>query len=245
MRRIAAVTLDLWDTLVQEYPGGSEKVARARIARMSELLGRSGVVHSLDELERAYARTGEFLEMTWSKRRDMPSRDQVLFMLSCLDDKLAGKLDRGVLAEIEDAYCAGILSNPPMLLSGAKDALSDLKDRGYRLGLISNTGRTPGSMLRTVMRDMGIAEYFDVMTFSNEILVRKPAESAFRLTLEKLKCAPKASVHVGDDPDSDIAGARAVGMRAMQVLRQGVMRSPLADGHVKSLHEVADVIEGL
>lgn len=245
MRRIVAVTIDLWDTLVQEVPGGSRRVAEARIAKIEEILARSGIAHSIDELEAAYEKTGAFLELTWSKRRDMTTRDQVLFMLSCLDDKLAGKLEKGVLADVEAAYAEGILVNPPIMLPGAREAVRSIKEHGYRLGLISNTGRTPGSMLRKVMGDMGIAEPFDTMTFSNEVLVRKPAESAFRLTLERLGSIPKASVHVGDDPDADVAGAQGVGMHAIQIVRKGARRAPRADACIESLIEVADRIDGL
>ncbi len=245
MRRIAAVTVDLWDTLVQEHPGGSQKVASARIAKMGALLESSGIVHTEEEFKRAYAGTGDFLEMTWSKMRDVTSKDQVLFMLSCLDDKLAGKLEKHVLEDLESAYSEGILTNPPRLLPGAKEGLYDLKERGYKLGLISNTGRTPGAILRRVMGEMGIGEVFEVMTFSNETLVRKPAESAFRVTYERLRASPRACVHVGDDPEADIAGARAAGLHAIQILRRGIAESPLADDHASTLPEAVERIARL
>ena len=245
MRKISAVTFDLWDTLIQEYPDRTEKVARGRTDRIRELLERKGIVHSQAEIQTAYVNTGKFLYLTWSKRRDMDTRDQVLFMLSSLDDKLAARLEKEDLAEVERIYGSGLLENPPRLLPGAKDVLRSVSARGYRIGLISNTGRTPGSVLRVMLDQMGILDFFDTTTFSNEILVRKPAESAFRVTLEKLRAVPKAAVHVGDSEESDIRGAKTVGMYAIQILSKGETGSKLADAHVKSLDSVADSIERL
>ena len=202
-------------------------------------------MHSVEELESAYAETGEFLEMTWGKKRDMPIKDQVLFMLSSVDDKLAGKLVNKELAEIESIYAESILDNPPMLLPGADEALKSVKEKGYKIGLISNTGRTPGSALRTMMGRMGILGYFDTTTFSNEILIRKPSEGMFRVTLDKLNVIPKAAVHVGDDPDSDIEGAKRAGMHAIQFVAVGETPSKAADGHIRSLDQVVERIERL
>jgi putative hydrolase of the HAD superfamily len=245
MRKITAVTFDLWDTLIQERPGGSDRVARLRIEGIASLLSARGIVHELGELESAYAETGDFLQTTWGKKRDMPVRDQVLFMLSSFDDKLASKLAEKELAEIERIYAESILDNPPMLLPGANDLLTSVREKGFRIGLISNTGRTPGSVLRVVMSRMGILEYFATTTFSNETLVRKPSDGIFRVTLDRLKVLPMAAVHIGDDAESDVAGAKKIGMRAIHLVADGGPHSKLADGHVRSLDQVVDRIERL
>ncbi len=245
MRKIAAVIFDLWDTLIQERPGGNEKVARLRIERIADILTKRGAVHSPEEIRLAYNRTGEFLELAWSKRRDMPVRDQVLFMLNCVDGKLSRRIGREGFGEVQKVYEESLLDNPPLLLPGAKEALGAVRSRGYKMGLISNTGRTPGRVLRVVMDRMDISECFNAMTFSDEILVRKPAEKAFRTTLDRLKILPKAAVHVGDDADKDVLGARKAGMRTIQVLANGEERSEVADFVVGSLAEVPDRLDAL
>ncbi len=245
MKKIAAVTFDLWDTLIQERPRGTHEVAKARIADIVRILEASGFAHTEDELRLAYDNSAAFLDLTWSKRRDLTLRDQVLFLLNCVDGKLVGKLRGQELEAIEKAYAEGILKNPPMLLPGAKDALSAVKASGYRMGLISNTGRTPGSVLRMLMQDMGILQQFDVTTFSNELLVRKPEEAIFRRTLDGLRTLPKATVHVGDSPEHDIKGAKGVGMYAIQIVEDGLGGSDAADAHTSSLGEVLGRIQGL
>jgi putative hydrolase of the HAD superfamily len=245
MKRFAAVTFDLWDTLIQEYPGGAQKVAKLRVRRVGDILASKGLTHSEEEIRAAYDKTGDFLALTWGKARDMPVRDHVLFMVTCIDDKLGSKLSGADLADIERAYVESILDQPPRILPGARKALADVRANGYKLGLISNTGRTPGSVLRTIMKDMGILEFFDVATFSNEILVRKPAEGAFRSTLDRLKVVPRAAVHVGDDVENDVAGAKRAGMKTVQVALRSEKRYPAADGYATALDKLAETIEGL
>jgi len=245
MRRISAVTFDLWDTLIQEIPGGSDKVASVRIEGMQRYLEERGLSHTREEIASAYAKTADFLNLLWSKKRDMPVRDQVLFLLASVDAKLMGKLSPLDLAAIEDVYCRGILVHPPVLLPGAAELLKTLRSKRFRIGLISNTGRTPGSTLRAVMENMGILQYFDTTTFSNETLVRKPSEEMFTITLDRLKVNATAAVHVGDDPTNDILGARSAGMRTIHVVSEGETPSELADAHAHSLSEVVERIDRL
>lgn len=245
MKKIAGVTFDLWDTLIQEYPGGALIVAKARVDGIMRILEKCGIGCSERDVALAYAKSGDFLEMTWSKKRDMPVRDHLLFLLSCVDDKLTGRLRAEDLTDIEDAYSNALFQMPPRLLPGAKEALKSVKSRGYKVGLISNTGRTPGTTLRAVMGNLGILHYFDAMTFSNEILVRKPAETAFWTTLEKMKVHPRASVHIGDDPEKDVRGAKEIGMRTIQVVPRGGQKCESADSHVRSMHEVSETIGDL
>lgn len=245
MKKIAAVTFDLWDTLIQENPGGSARVADIRVDRIGSILSSKGLAHTKDEMLAAHEKTGQFLQLVWSKRRDMAVRDQVLFMLSSIDDRLTGKLSEHDLNEVERAYTDSLLDNPPRLLPGARDALEDVRSKGYRLGLISNTGRTPGSTLRVLMDRMGILKQFEATTFSNEIKIRKPAEGAFKITLERLRAVPKAAVHIGDDPESDVAGAKMAGMRAIQIVPTGGPKAESADRHAESLASISALIEKL
>lgn len=245
MRKVIAATFDLWDTMIKEVPGGSERVASLRIHRIADLLEEIGRPHDVSEIEEAHRKTGTFLELTWGKARDMPARDHVLFMLSCIECRLPGKMTEEDISRVERIYSDSILDHPPELLPGAKDALRAVWEKGYRLGLISNTGKTPGSTLRTLMGRMGILEFFEATTFSNEIMVRKPAEGAFRVTLEQLRTNAKAAVHVGDDPENDMAAAKSFGMLAIQVMNHAKGPAEEADFRVQSMADVPGAIEDL
>jgi putative hydrolase of the HAD superfamily len=175
----------------------------------------------------------------------MDVRDQVLFMLSCIECRLPSKLSHEDFSEIERVYSASMLEAQPVLMPMARETLEELRGEGYRMGLISNTGRTPGSSLRTIMEGLGLLGFFEVTTFSNEVLVRKPAEAIFRITLDGLKVPARSTIHIGDDPESDIMGARRYGMAAIQVHSSRAGRSEMADAYVISLEEVPEALRSL
>jgi HAD superfamily hydrolase (TIGR01549 family) len=93
--------------------------------------------------------------------------------------------------------------------------LDALRARGLKLGLLSNTGRD---------LDVFVAHHairVDAILTSRIHGKTKPHETIFRAMLDKLAVAPDAAVMVGDDPDDDVGGARAVGMEAWLVDREG------------------------
>jgi len=214
---LRAVTFDLWQTLLLDTPEGLRRARAGRIRGIHEALSRHGLVVELDTVDRAYDAVGQTLETVWATRRDAGPRRHVRLLLECLG------LDGGVSAEgalmdtLEDAYCLPILSAMPILNAGAREVLETLQARGLRLALICNTGRTPGKMLRLVLERLGLADFLRVVSFSDEVGLRKPHPEIFHRTLSALDTAPAEAAHVGDDVSTDVAGARGVGMRAIHL----------------------------
>ncbi len=99
------------------------------------------------------------------------------------------------------------------LFEDALPVLDDLRGRGLKLGLLSNTGRD----LDEFVAHHGIE--VDAILTSRVHGKTKPHETIFRAMLERLDVAPGAAAMVGDDPEDDVAGARAVGMQAWLVDR--------------------------
>ena len=97
------------------------------------------------------------------------------------------------------------------------DVLSSLKESGYKLGIISNFD----SRVYDVMRQLGIYEYFDVLVISSEAGHAKPSHGIFSLALERAGRDPREVIHVGDDLCNDFHGARAMGIRALLLDREG------------------------
>jgi putative hydrolase of the HAD superfamily len=64
----------------------------------------------------------------------------------------------------------------------------------------------------------------------------KPSPLIFRAALELVACEPADALMVGDSPEDDVAGARAVGMRALLLDREG--RYPDAQERIESLAEL-------
>jgi putative hydrolase of the HAD superfamily len=101
------------------------------------------------------------------------------------------------------------------LYEDALPVLDELRARGLKLGLLSNTGRD----LDVFVSHHGIE--VDAILTSRVHGKTKPHETIFRAMLEKLAVAPTSAGMVGDDPEDDIAGARSVGMQAWLVDRDG------------------------
>lgn len=112
----------------------------------------------------------------------------------------------------EEAYRAAALTVPPELDREAVTTMQVLRERGYKIGLICNSGRSPGSTLRKLMEKLGILRFFDETIFSDEVGPGKPDKKIFLLAAEKLGVEPRNIVHVGDNPEHDIWGAKEAGM---------------------------------
>jgi putative hydrolase of the HAD superfamily len=95
--------------------------------------------------------------------------------------------------------------------------LESLRERGLKLGLVSNAFDPP-DLLHRDLAQLGIAERLDVALFSSEVGRRKPDPEIFQRALAALAVAPSEALFVGDTLASDIAGAAALGMHTCQAL---------------------------
>ena len=98
-----------------------------------------------------------------------------------------------------------------------KPLLAALRERGIKVGVLSNT-LWPRIEHERVFRRDGVADLLDAAVYTSEITWTKPHPEAFRAVREAVGVAdPGACVFVGDRPWDDIHGARAAGMRAVLV----------------------------
>ena len=82
----------------------------------------------------------------------------------------------------------------------------------YPLGIVSDTGYTPGSVLRKHLERHGMLQYFSAFSFSNESGRAKPHEHAFRTALDQLGVEPANAIHCGDLLAHDVLGAKNLGI---------------------------------
>ncbi len=205
---IKAITFDFWNTLFVAV-----RADAARCRRIKQALTQAGWSHiSEARIERAIARTWREWDRMWEQEYRTFGAEH---WVACVTADLGVSLvDAEREALIEAMACSGMEVNPP-LVDGLGLLLPRLALR-YRLGLICDTGLSPGWMLRQLMASHGILQYFTHLTFSDELGVSKPHPRAFLSTLTHLDVRPEAAVHIGDYPRTDIAGAQEVGMRAVR-----------------------------
>jgi putative hydrolase of the HAD superfamily len=91
--------------------------------------------------------------------------------------------------------------------------MTELTRLRIRVGVISNFDRR----LYEVLAQLGIREAFEHVIISSEIGVRKPANRIFKEAAQRFNVDASEILHVGDELESDFAGARAAGLDALLV----------------------------
>ena len=110
-----------------------------------------------------------------------------------------------------DAMATSYIEELPgnnFLLAGASEILEYLSPL-YNMHIITN-GFT--EVQGTKLRTSGIAKYFDTVTASEEVGVKKPNKLVFERALEKAGALASSSIMIGDTFEADILGAENVGM---------------------------------
>jgi putative hydrolase of the HAD superfamily len=252
---LKAIAFDLWETLITDTPELSREQERLRLTRMEEILRARGHAPVAERIERAYrALWHRCNDLYWSADVDVPCRRQIEHFLEELELE-PWSFDESVLAELEHAYAHAALEVLPAVVDGASQTLAELKARGFGVGLISNTGRTPGYVLRPILEALGLASSIDVMVFSNEHGQCKPRPSIFEELRRGLGVAYDELVFVGDNLYVDVHGAQRCGMRAVHFeppVRGTAVAPPfdhgleiVADARVTSLRDLIGVVEVL
>ncbi|HET7566700.1 MAG TPA: HAD family hydrolase [Gaiellaceae bacterium] len=116
------------------------------------------------------------------------------------------------------------------LYEDALPALAALRGAGLRIGLVSNSARDVHEFAvhHALDIDAGISSFHHGKT--------KPHASIFRAVLDLLEVAPEEAAMVGDTIADDVDGARALGMRAVLLDRDG--RHPEFEPRIENLREL-------
>jgi putative hydrolase of the HAD superfamily len=96
-------------------------------------------------------------------------------------------------------------------------ALRALQQEGIRLGVISNFD----SRLPRVLQQLQLDPYFSTLTLSTQVGYAKPHPLIFRAALAAHGIPPAAAGHIGDSHREDYQGAKAAGLRALWLDREG------------------------
>jgi putative hydrolase of the HAD superfamily len=116
------------------------------------------------------------------------------------------------------------------LYDDALPVLDALRDRGLKIGLLSNSSRD----LDEFVSHHGLAA--DAVLTSHVHGKTKPHGTIFRAMLERLAVLPGEAVMVGDTIEDDVEGAIAAGMGAVLLDREG--RYPERSGRLDDLREL-------
>ena len=102
-------------------------------------------------------------------------------------------------------------------IEGAEELVRALGEE-YRLGLLTDG---PEKAQATKIDDLGWRDLFDAIVITGTMPAGKPDPRTFERVCAELDVDPADAVYIGDRPRTDVAGATAVGMRAIQVTFPG------------------------
>jgi HAD superfamily hydrolase (TIGR01549 family) len=100
------------------------------------------------------------------------------------------------------------------LYPGVIESLRWLKERGYRIGSVTNRG-LGNEPFREELRYYSLLDFFEVLSISCEVGYLKPHPRIFQHALDALGIGPEEAMMVGDSLRADVGGAKALGMTAV------------------------------
>ena len=171
MAAITAVTFDLWQTLILDNRELGLQRAQARLDGARDLLSRHGIDSDPAGVREAYRGCYRACRAVRAENRDVSFRRQVEIFIDLIDAGLVNRLPEAAIAEIERIYAESFFDYPPRFHDATRATLESVRAMNLRIGLISNTGMTPGYTFREFLRRHDLLRYFDVLTFSDETLL--------------------------------------------------------------------------
>lgn len=92
------------------------------------------------------------------------------------------------------------------------EALAYLREKGYRLWLLSNAQRI---FTEYELRHLGLGAQLDGIYLSSDYSCRKPDARFFRALIQEQQLDPAKCLMIGNDRQTDIAGAAAAGLATL------------------------------
>ena len=228
---IKSIFLDFYDTVVDLDPPRHELQARA-CREFDITIDPSGIprgyFYANDFLSKENAhqsiqkRTPEELQNFWGEYESIILKHagvEISSELAFTIFSFMRKLDRRFI-----------------LFQDVLPAVQALKDRGLILGLISNLDRK----LDGYCKELGLTPYIDFTLVSYEVGEEKPHPKMFLTALERAGVNASEAIHVGDQYESDVVGARGVDIKPLLLDRLGFWEDINDCQRIRSLSEVVD-----
>jgi HAD superfamily hydrolase (TIGR01549 family) len=235
---IDLVTFDLYDTLIELNPPRWERLAHA--ARKIGIDADPLVLREADRIAEDYFT----IENGTVPIRDRDKAERERFRLELLrrwmeaadlphDPETIRELRRVYLSEFDEVA----IHHHYRLFEDVMPALRTLRRAGVKTAVISNADDD----VTVVCVHFDFAVLMDLIVTSALVGYEKPDPRTYYAALEPLQVDPARAVHVGDQPKSDVVGARGVGMGAVLIDRYG-RHNGTDIPTVEALTELADQV---
>lgn len=238
---IRAVLFDMGSTLLEFENQPWEDLIRQGIEAVYKGLHAHGAV--LPTSQEFYQVFRESYRETWRQAEQSLLEMQIRLLLQETAQGLGLLLTEAMLLDLVRAHY-GPVSSQVTIYADTIDTLVEVRRRGMKVGLVSNTV-WPGALHKEDLERFGILELFDHVLFSADLGVRKPHPQIFQAALDALNVAPHEAVFVGDRVPEDVDGAMRVGMRGVWKERPDRERLPhvIPDAQIIHLRELPAILD--
>ncbi len=182
---LSGVTFDLWETLFLDIPELDRQRDLLRCKGLQNVLRKYEIDVTFDELTRGLDESSTWLVNIWRTGEQVPTQGQIRYIVESATKKKYA-VPREAMKELEEAYVSPGLVTPPAVNVDTGPVLLKLRTRGYKIGLICNTGRGLGRIMRQLLTSSGILDYFDSTLFSDEVGHGKPDRRIFVAAAKEL-----------------------------------------------------------
>lgn len=243
---VHAVLFDLWQTLIVDSEEIRARRHQWRVSALDAALAGAGFSVTPEQRDAAFRETLQLCTDLRASGLDQSGEDQVRRFLQVLAPDRGELPDGEAFQRIFDAYTRGVLVAPPVVQDDAVPMLACLREAGLRLGVVSNTGSAPGSVLRELLDRLGLLSFLDeeALAFSDEVGLCKPDPAIFHTALGHIGVRPEHAFFVGDLPRLDTAGARQAGLRPI-LLGDAEESEHVAEARISRLGELPEAIRRL
>lgn len=235
------ISIDFWNTIVESESHGDIR-RRVRIDAVREIAANYDNSITSKEFDKAKRIASDKFHNIWLNQHRTPSTSELVgYVLDHLDISATKKEQHYLATQFEESLWQG----PPRLSEGVEDVIPQLAEQ-YDLAIISDTMYSPGRVLRKYLEEKNLGKYFQVFVFSDETGYSKPDPKAYRQVLEATESNAEESWHIGDRLDTDITGAKKVGMQSILFTNfktydlQDLSLSP--DYNCENWQEVAEIL---
>ncbi len=230
---IKAVFFDLYNTLVTYDPPREEIEAR--------VLKDFGIEVSPEALLRPIMTADDFI---YQEHARLPISKRSKEETTSLYIQYHGMILKEAGLEVSKELITGILGKwmsfdlKMVLFDDVAPTLTDLKERGLVLGLISNVDRD----IAPFYQGLGLSAWLQVMVTSQEVGFNKPHPEIFLAALKQAGVKPSEAIYVGDQYQIDVVGAKKAGMLGILLDRGGFFEEITDCPKIRSLSEVAEYL---
>ena len=232
---IKAVSFDLYNTLVQFWPPLDE-IQQAACRELGLHVCKSAI-------KRGYAVADVFFNeenarLSLGSRSDSERADFFARYEQIILENAGLPVSRDLAKQIWEMAMS--IPKDFVTFDDTIPALEVLRSRGYLLGVLSNLRRD----MEELCQQLGLAPYLDFCITPVEAGAEKPHATMFLAALERAAVSPKEAVHVGDQYNSDVLGARAVGIHGVLIDRGGWLEDVTDCPKIASLAELDTLLAG-